>query len=174
MKVKSDNGSFTLSWSKTANASRYVVFFYDFKDKVYKKYKTVKTTSLTVKCKESSLYHIRIKAEAVYGDNKTVMGAYSEKAAGFSKPAQVKASASGSKNAVKITWSKNKYATGYEVFRLSGDKYVLVKAVSASTLSYTVKNLKSGVNYTFKVRPVRKNVNTVSNGICTKVKAKAK
>lgn len=174
VKVKSDNGSFTLSWSKTTNASRYVVFFYDFKNKVYKKYKTVKSTSLTVKCKESSLYHIRIKAEAVYGDNKTVMGAYSEKAAGFSKPAQVKASAAGQKNAVKITWSKNKYATGYEVYRLSGDKYILVKAVSASTSSYTVKNLKSGVNYTFKVRPVRKNVNTVSNGICTKVKAKAK
>ena len=56
----------------------------------------------------------------------------------------------------KLTWKK-KSSDGYEIYMKTGNgKYKKIKTIkSAKTTSYTVKNLKKGKKYTFKVRAYR-------------------
>lgn len=173
VKVSAGDGQYKISWKKTTGAVSYEVYRYDSKSKTYKKYKSLTGTSVTIKCKPSEVKTYKVRA--VTKLNKiTAYGAFSSKVSGFSKPGSVTVKAAGAKGSVKLTWNKNKYATGYEVFMLSGSKYKKVAEVNSKTLSYTVKKLKSGNTYTFKVRPVAKRLTTTANGSCAKVKAKAK
>lgn len=59
------------------------------------------------------------------------------------------------KKAVKLTWSKVSNSDGYYIYVKQGSgAYKLNKTVkSEKTVSYTVKNLKAGKKYTFKVTP---------------------
>lgn len=65
---------------------------------------------------------------------------------------KVKASAVSGVDYVKLKWSKVASVKGYNVYRKSGSKWKLVKKLSKSTQSYTVKNLKSDTAYQFSVR----------------------
>lgn len=57
---------------------------------------------------------------------------------------------------VKLTWNK-KSSDGYEIYMKTGSgKYKKIKTIkNAKTTSYTVKKLKKGKKYTFKVRAYR-------------------
>lgn len=57
---------------------------------------------------------------------------------------------------IKISWSKRSGATGYIVYRKSGNSgYKKIAQIkSASTVSYIDKNVKNGVTYTYTVRAV--------------------
>ena len=57
---------------------------------------------------------------------------------------------------VKLTWKK-KSSDGYEIYmKTNNGKYKKIKTIkSAKTTSYTVKKLKKGKKYTFKVRAYR-------------------
>lgn len=173
VKVSTGNGQYKISWKKTSGAVNYEVYRYDSKSKSYKKYKTLTGTSLTVKSKPSLVYTYKVRAVTKLGKI-TAYGAFSNKVSGFSNPGSVKVKASGAKKSVKLSWNKNKYATDYEVYMLSGGKYKRVARLSSKTLSYTAKKLKSGATYTFKIRPVAKRLTTIANGTFVKVKAKAK
>ena len=67
------------------------------------------------------------------------------------KPATPKITkASSTKTSVTLTWSKAKKADGYRVYKYNGKNYVKIKTLKART--YTVKKLKAGTTYKFKVR----------------------
>lgn len=63
-----------------------------------------------------------------------------------------KASKSGSN--IKLTWSRNSKAKGYQIYRKTGSgSWVKVKTITKnSTLTYTDKSVKRGKKYTYKVR----------------------
>lgn len=53
-------------------------------------------------------------------------------------------------SAVKISWNSVKDATGYTLYQKKGSRYVAIKNTTAT--SYTVKKLKSGSAFVFRVR----------------------
>ncbi len=96
VKVKSKTDTTVkLSWSKTNNATKYIIYFSEYKTKGYKKYGTTTKTTATVKNLESgSKYYFRIKASAKingktvtsnYSKLVTVTTAFDEKTKGSSK-----------------------------------------------------------------------------------------
>ena len=58
------------------------------------------------------------------------------------------------KTAVTLKWNKNNKADGYCIYKYNASKkkYIEVKTVKASTLKYTVKELKKGTKYKFAVK----------------------
>ena len=73
-------------------------------------------------------------------------------------------------NAIKLQWSANSYANGYEIFRYNAStkKYVLVKRYNSKNYtSYTDKSLKSGTTYYYKIRCFRLVNNTRIYSVCT-------
>lgn len=62
-----------------------------------------------------------------------------------------------SASSVKLTWKKVKDANGYAVFQYLSGKWTRIKTItSADTLSYKVKNLKSGTVYKFRLKAYKK------------------
>ncbi len=56
---------------------------------------------------------------------------------------------------VTLTWSKSSDAKGYEIQQKSGKKWKTVKKINkAKTTSFTVKKLKNGTTYQFRIRAV--------------------
>ena len=61
------------------------------------------------------------------------------------------------KTVAKITWKKAKYAVKYEVYRSIGSSKSFKKIATVKKTSYTVKKLKAGKKYNFKLKAVAKN-----------------
>lgn len=55
-----------------------------------------------------------------------------------------------SNSAIKLSWSSVSGASGYTVYRYNGKKWTAIKNTTAT--SFTVKKLKAGTGYKFKVR----------------------
>ena len=69
------------------------------------------------------------------------------------KLAKVTVKAANQVAAVKLSWNKAAGASGYKIYRKTGSgKYTCIKTVSASTLAYMDKNVKSGNVYTYYVK----------------------
>lgn len=66
-------------------------------------------------------------------------------------------------NTIKLAWSKSDSAEGYNIYKYNATKkaYNLYKTVNASTLTCTVKDLKAGYSYGFRVNAygIDKNTN---------------
>lgn len=150
----------SLSWSKVSGASGYVVTRATAKKGPYKTIaKLTKDTAnryTDKKVKTGGKYYYKVRAYKKITEG-TFYGAYS--AAAGAKPAlakvkTVKAKASG-KSALQVKWSKVSGAKGYVLYKASSKKgtYKKVKAVKGT--SYTVKKLKSGKTYYFKVKAYR-------------------
>ena len=57
------------------------------------------------------------------------------------------------KTSVTLQWNKNTTATGYELQKWDGKKWVaLTKITKNSTTTYTVKSLKANTSYTYRIR----------------------
>ena len=65
-----------------------------------------------------------------------------------------------SSTGIKISWTSEKNASGYYIYRKSGKgQYALLKKVTgANTLAFTDTKVTSGVTYTYKVQAYRGNV----------------
>ena len=65
-----------------------------------------------------------------------------------------------SSTGIKISWTSEKNASGYSIYRKSGKgQYALLKKVTgANTLAFTDTKVTSGVTYTYKVQAYRGNV----------------
>ena len=65
-----------------------------------------------------------------------------------------------SSTGIKISWTSEKNASGYYIYRKSGKgQYALLKKVTgANTLAFTDTKVTSGVTYTYKVQAYRENV----------------
>lgn len=150
----------SLSWTKVSGASGYVVVRASSKKGPYKTIATIKKdtgsryTDKKVKTGKTYYYKVRAYKKITEG---TFYGAYS--AAAGAKPAlgkvkTVKAKASAAAS-IQVKWSKVSGAKGYILYKASSKKgtYKSLKTVKGN--SYTVKKLKSGKNYYFKVRAYR-------------------
>lgn len=74
-----------------------------------------------------------------------------------------KSGASGSDDAITVTWSAVAGAESYSVFRSEeGGDWVRITTVQSPTLSYTDKNVQSGVHYYYTVRANTTTANSFS------------
>lgn len=75
------------------------------------------------------------------------------------KPAQVKGlkavAVSTSTSAIKLTWSKAKYASKYQVYRATSKTGKYKKVATVKKLTYTAKGLKANKKYFYKVRAIK-------------------
>lgn len=146
--------SAVISWSKVSGADGYVVYQYS-KGKYVKKAEGNKTKLTLKKLSSGTEYTYYVRAYKKYGST-VVYGDYSSASTFKTIPGTVsklKAS-SRKKDSIKLTWNSCKGATGYEIYRLSGKKWVKVGSTTKTT--YTVKKLKKNTTFKFKVRAVQK------------------
>ncbi len=146
-----------LYWSKVAGADGYEVFKYDEAKKEFVKVgSTTSKRSLKLKkLKGGTTYEFKVRAYKkingciVYGD-------FSEERTATTTPA--KATISSVKAGVKsatVNWKKVNGASGYRVFYTTDKDFDYVKKTvvkDSKATSKTIKKLKSGKKYYFKVR----------------------
>ena len=155
-KVKSKTStSVTLQWNKNTTATGYELQKWDGKKWVaLTKLTSNATTTYTVKSlKSSTTYKYRIRAYKTIG-KATQYSGYTELSVNTNPSGmsgfKVKSTA---KTSVTLQWNKNTTATGYELQKWDGKKWVaLTKITKNSTTTYTVKSLKANTSYTYRIR----------------------
>lgn len=152
---KSTASSITLSWKKNSSASGYVIKQYKSGKWVTKKTFTKNSAvSYTVKgLKAGSTHQFRIIAYQKNGKNK-VFGTHMAISVTTNPKAVSKLKASkATKTNVTLKWSKNTSVDGYVLECYKNGKWVkLSKVTDKETVTYTVKGLKKGTTYKFRIK----------------------
>ena len=152
-----------VSWKVVPAATSYQIYRSTAKDGDYQNIKTINsvgTSSWTdSSVKTGKTYYYKIKT-VVKTQNGEQTSGFSNVKSAKAVPAKttLKAKASDAKN-VKLTWSKVKGASGYEIYRSNSKdgKYSKVKTISkGSTTSYKNGKLKKSTTYYYKIRAYRK------------------
>ncbi len=151
--------SYVLNWSASSKAvNSYRIYRYD---KAKKKFVRIKTTSSlsykvqNLKPATTDRYYI---IPYVVKNGETYTKGDKSKEFSFNtklyKPSSVSVSKT-TKNSVVLKWSKSENASYYRVYMYDDAKKKYVLTATPKTTSYTVKGLKSGKTYKFKIRPMR-------------------
>ena len=153
-KSKSYN-SITLQWNKNTSATGYELQKWNGKKWVaLTKITKNSTTTYTVKSlKASATYKYRIRAYKTIG-KATQYSGYKELSVN-TNPSNMSGFKAKSKsyNSITLQWNKNTSATGYELQKWNGKKWVaLTKITKNSTTTYTVKSLKASSTYKYRIR----------------------
>ena len=156
LKVKSRTAaSLTITWSKVANASGYIVYRYS--GGKYRKVKTIsnKNTVKYIGSKLKAGTEYRYKVVAFKKDGKSIVSNSGAAIRTITAPKTpvVKVKASAKKAAV--SWKKTSGVKGYIVYMSTSKKGKYKKVAtlkSASKVKYIKKGLKKGKTYYFKVR----------------------
>ncbi len=148
--------SANLQWDKNTSASGYELQKWDGKKWVtLTKISKNSTTTYTVKSlKASTTYKYRIRAYKTIGKT-TQYSAYTATLSVNTNPSNMSGFKAKSKsyNSITLQWNKNASATGYELQKWDGKKWVsLTKISKNSTTTYTVKSLKASTNYKYRIR----------------------
>ena len=152
-----------VSWKVVPAATSYQIYRSTAKDGDYQNIKTINsvgTSSWTdSSVKTGKTYYYKIKT-VVKTQNGEQTSGFSNVKSAKAVPAKttLKAKASDAKN-VKLTWSKVKGASGYEIYRSNSKdgKYSKVKTISkGGTISYKNGKLKKSTTYYYKIRAYRK------------------
>ncbi len=165
----SSKSALTLAWNSDSDVSGYRIYKYDGSKKKYVKIADLKKNTLTVSwLNKASKYKFKIRAYRTY-KGKNYFSKYSKVISGYTRPDKVKNLTAYTKSAssVKLAWTGVSGSDGYEIYgSADGGKYVKLKTVSGKKKSVTLKKLKSGTVYTFKVRTVKKfsSVSVLSGG----------
>lgn len=142
------NSSAYISWNKVKGANKYKLQYKASDAKKWKSVTTTKTSKTIKKLKAGKKYTFKvtaIKDGKKYTSIKTYVNTLKK------VEASVKAK---TKSTVKISWKKNTKADGYIIYKKINkkDEWQKVKTIkSPYTKEYTVKKLKSGTKYYFKV-----------------------
>ena len=147
--VKNANGFVSLKWDLINGAKGYTVYRKSESESKYKKIASVKTdTFFDSNVKSGKKYYYKVRSVFDKGcsdfcEAKTIIH--------LSTPA---VSASNTKAGIKLNWNKITGAKGYVIYRKTGSgSYKKYKTVSdASVLSFTDKSVKSGTEYTYRVK----------------------
>ena len=166
--------SVTLKWNKGTTASGYQL-------QQYKngKWVTIYTgtkatnTSYTVKGLKAGTagYRFRIRAYKTYGNTKQY-GSWSREVKVNTNPYGVGGfkAKSTAKTSITLGWNKGTTASGYQLQQYKGGKWVTISTPNkATTVSYTVKSLKSNTSYKFRIRAYKTYGNTKQYGSWSKV-----
>lgn len=155
--TKSYLNAVKLTWKKVEGATGYRVYVYNTKTKKYEKYADTKRTAINVKKRKTGTeYKFRVKAYTVVGEK--IYYAYKYKSiSAVTKPAKVTLGtlSSSERGEVTLSWKKVSRADGYRIIYADNSKFKSSEKLTVSsgkTVKRTVKNLKSGKKYYFKVR----------------------
>lgn len=146
------SGSITLNWSKVEGATGYRIY-YKIDDGWKKLVSSTKKTTFTVNNLKAG-FKVKFAVRAYKkGSDKTVWAKNKTEIYTSTKCESVKKITSTSGvSTVKLSWNSVKGADGYRIYRKTSDGLkTLVKSTKKN--SVTLKNLTSGKNYTFAVRP---------------------
>ena len=163
-----NQGRPTLKWNAVSGAAKYEVYRARSEDGDYIKYSTVTGTSYTNTSyiENGNTYYYKVRAlgsDGSYGPYSSV-ASVTYRATSSAVPAEVtmgKATAQGSY--ITVTWDKAANAASYRVYRRvnnSSDWNVVASSVSGT--SYTDWNVEPGVRYTYTVRGVAADGQTLS------------
>lgn len=144
-----------VAWKKVSGASSYNVYRYNSKTKKYEyRGNTTKTYYKDKKVKSGNKYYYKVRA-VVKANDKTYLGAFSNKASLKYKSTlgkTSKISATSTISSIKLTWKKVTGAKGYTIYRYNSSKKKYERIGATTKLSYTDKKLKSGKKYTYMVK----------------------
>lgn len=146
--------SVELRWRKVSKATGYKI--YQRVDGKWKAIKSVKTNKIVIDdLTASEKYTFAVRTYRKY-EGKTYYSSYKSITATtqkMSKPSAPEAKKI-TKNSITLTWDEVEGASGYRVYQYKNKKWVKIKSVTST--SYTVKSLKSGTSYKFKIQPYAK------------------
>ncbi len=155
--AKSYVNTVKLSWKSVKGSTGYSIYVYNAETMKYEKYADTKKTSIKIKSLKSGTKHkFRVKAYTVAGDKTYYSEAYKSVSA-YTKPAEAKISklSSKKKGTVTLKWKNNRDADGYRIVYADNSDFkfpVRITVDDGDTVSKTIKKLKSGKKYYFKVR----------------------
>lgn len=148
-----------ISWNRNSKATGYKIYRSCAKSKnKYVEYKTIKnnktTTFIDKKVEKGKTYNYKVKAyrnlysKNTYNGSSTIIKATCGLCApNFSMTTQL--------SRVSLTWKKNKYASGYEVYYSTSKNGKYTKLVNTKNDFYNTKKLSNNKTYYFRVRPYR-------------------
>ncbi len=149
--------SLKISWEKTGGTSRYYIYQYSSKKKKYVKIGETKKNSYSVSgLKAGTTYKFKIKSVKLV-DGKSVSSSTSSVLKTSTRLTKTtKVTAKSWKEKMTLSWASVKGATHYRVYMYNSTKkkYVRLATVKGGT-KYTVKGLKAGGTYKFKIRPLK-------------------
>ncbi|MBR2079542.1 MAG: fibronectin type III domain-containing protein [Clostridia bacterium] len=170
LKATAGPNEVSLKWSKVKNASYYKVYLYDSTKEKYVEKKKLTGTSYTLSSLGYAKKHkVRVRA-FIKSDAGTVSSALTTVSFRTLPKdiANVKLS-SATTTSQTLKWSKSTGATDYYVYRYNSSTDSYKRIAKTSETSITVKNLKKGTKYSYKIRPVViENGKTVLSGNATK------
>lgn len=159
-KTSNETKRITLKWNKVKGAKRYVIYYRNAdKTTKYKKYKEVRTNSVTVTGLASNTpYYFKVAA-FVMQNGKRYEGAPAVKKTATHPEKVKKLTLKSSEKNITFTWKQTARAKGYKIYRASKStnwKYVLYKTIkNGKTTSFTDKKPKSGRTYKYQVKAYR-------------------
>ena len=167
--------SVSLSWNTQEGATAYVVYRYDEAQKKWVNIANVTGNSYVDKNLSSdTAYQYKITAyvtdgEEIYeGDATEAVSFTTQKTSGGSeihpddtfntKKIAVFKISKNYTTAVKLSWKKNTEAHGYEIYQYQSKKWKKAATITkGSAQSATIKKLKAGTSYRFRIRAYRNN-----------------
>ena len=147
-----------LSWKATKGATGYRLYKYNAKTKVYEKMVTTTKTSYTVKgLSAGKVYTFKLRPYT-RKNNKVNWGGYYETFEAMTRPNKVRNidfEPLSTKTAT-LSWNKVSGATGYRVYKYDAEANEWVKVKTLTSTSCQINSMKSGTDYTFRVRAYKK------------------
>lgn len=152
--------SFRLSWNAVDGADYYALYKYNEATGAYDRVNSFKKTSVKIKKPSGTVTGYKVAAVLRHGSKK-LYGELSDAQKGITTPAKPSFTATVSGNKAVLEWGKIAGATGYVIYKNTEDGYKKIKVVSGKKSKYTIKKLKSGEAYTYKIRASMKVDGTV-------------
>lgn len=143
----------TISWEPVKDATGYSIQAYR-SGKWVEQGITPETTYTIKNLNSASNYKIRVAGYVEVGSVRCV-GQYSTGVYATTIPKKIKASSTTTASTIKLSWDKEKYCTGYYVYRFNYDKNAYEKLVTLENPdidSYDLSGLKPNTKYLFRVQ----------------------
>lgn len=166
----------TIKWDKVPGATGYELFKLN-SDRKFHWFKSISgnTTKLKIRGKYNLTYYYRMRSYTRVNGKKIYSRFCSVKVKTAPSPSTVITSTSRDKSdSGVVTWKKNSYADGYEIYRsvaANGDYQKIATIESSSVHAVRDTRLVTNRTYYYKVRAYSKNVDSVAYGSFGKSKS---